>query len=90
MKQILTVIMVSALAVSGCAQKGETVTLKEGTPAYALAKELGRDMPALGPDKTTVVVETKGIASPPPRSSRPFVTTSAPGPISSRPWMPDS
>jgi parvulin-like peptidyl-prolyl isomerase len=59
MKQILTVIMVSALAVSACAQKGETVTLKEGTPAYALAKDLAATMPALGPDKTTVVVETK-------------------------------
>jgi parvulin-like peptidyl-prolyl isomerase len=61
MKPILTAILVSALAVSGCAQKAETVTLKEGTPAYALAKDLAAVMPALGPDKTTILVETKGF-----------------------------
>jgi parvulin-like peptidyl-prolyl isomerase len=61
MKPILTAILVSALAVSGCAQKAETVTLKEGTPAYGLAKDLAAVMPALGPDKTTILVETKGF-----------------------------
>jgi parvulin-like peptidyl-prolyl isomerase len=59
MRPVLTVLFVSALAVSACAQKGETVTLKEGTPAYALAKDLAATMPALGPDKTTVMIETK-------------------------------
>jgi peptidyl-prolyl cis-trans isomerase C len=61
MKPLLTVILVSALAVSACAQKAEKVTLKEGTPAYALAKDLAAIMPALGPDKTTVIVECKGF-----------------------------
>jgi parvulin-like peptidyl-prolyl isomerase len=59
MKHVLTVILASALALSGCAQKAEKFTLKEGTPAYALAKELAAIVPALGPDKTTVLVETK-------------------------------
>ncbi len=61
MRPILTAILVSALAVSGCAQKAENVTLKEGTPAYALAKDLAAVMPALGPDKTTFLVETKSF-----------------------------
>lgn len=59
MKPFLTAILVSALAVAACGQKGETVVLKDGTPAYALAKDLAATMPALAPDKTTVVVETK-------------------------------
>jgi foldase protein PrsA len=62
MKPLLTVILVSALAVSGCAQKAEKITLKEGTPAYALAKDLAAVMPVLAPDKTTVIVECKGFA----------------------------
>jgi parvulin-like peptidyl-prolyl isomerase len=62
MKHALTLILASALAVSGCARKAENVvTLKEGTPAYALAKDLAAIMPALGPDKTTVIVETKNF-----------------------------
>jgi parvulin-like peptidyl-prolyl isomerase len=59
MKNALTVILLSALALSGCAQKAEKFTLKAGTPAYDLAKDLAKIVPALGPDKTTVLVETK-------------------------------
>lgn len=59
MKNVLTVILVSALALSGCAPKAEKFTLKAGTPAYDLAKDLAKIVPALGPDKTTVLVETK-------------------------------
>ncbi len=61
MKNVLTVILVSALALSGCAPKAEKFTLKEGTPAYTLAKDLAAIVPALGPDKSTVLVETKGF-----------------------------
>jgi peptidyl-prolyl cis-trans isomerase C len=61
MRPVWTIILVSALAVAACGQKAETVKLKEGTPAYALAQGLAATMPALGPDKTTVVVETKNF-----------------------------
>ncbi len=61
MKHALTVILVSALALSGCAKKAEKFTLKEGTPAYTLAKDLAAIVPALGPDKQTVLVETKSF-----------------------------
>jgi parvulin-like peptidyl-prolyl isomerase len=62
MKYALTVILLSALVAAGCAPKAEKVALQEGTPAYALAQELAKIMPALGPDKTTVITEAKGIA----------------------------
>src|SRR5512139_2578435 len=62
MKHALTIILLSTLVVAGCAPKAEKATLKEGTPAYALAKDLAAIMPALGPDKTTVIAEAKGIA----------------------------
>jgi parvulin-like peptidyl-prolyl isomerase len=61
MKHALTLILASALALSACAKKAEKVTLKEGTPAYTLAKDLAAIVPALGPDKTTVLVKTKGF-----------------------------
>ena len=61
MKHALTVILVSALALSGCAKKAEKFTLKDGTPAFALAKDLAAIVPALGPDKSTVLVETKSF-----------------------------
>ncbi len=50
-----------ALVAAGCAPKAEKVALKEGTPAYALAKDLAAIIPALAPDKTTVMVEAKGV-----------------------------
>lgn len=62
MRHALTIILLSTLVVAGCAPKAEKATLKEGTPAYALAKDLAAIMPALGPDKTTVIAEAKGIA----------------------------
>jgi parvulin-like peptidyl-prolyl isomerase len=61
MKHALTVVLISALALSGCAKKAEKFTLKEGTPAYTLAKDLAAIVPALGPDKSTVLVETKSF-----------------------------
>jgi parvulin-like peptidyl-prolyl isomerase len=62
MKYALTVILLAMLVFGGCAPKAEKVALKEGTPAYALAKELAAIMPALGPDKTTVIAEAKGLS----------------------------
>lgn len=58
MKNALTVILVSALALSGCGPKTEKIALKKGTPAYTLAADLAKISPALAPDKTTVLVET--------------------------------
>jgi len=62
MKNMFVLALLSTLLVSGCAPKAEKVALKEGTPAYTLAKELAAVMPALGPDKVTVLVEAKGLA----------------------------
>ncbi len=59
MKRTLTILLALALAATGCAPKAEKLTLKEGTPAYTLAKDLAATIPALGPDKDTVLVETK-------------------------------
>jgi len=62
MKNAWTAILFSLLLIAGCAPKAEKVALKEGTPAYALARELAAKIPALGPDKTTVLAEARGIA----------------------------
>lgn len=62
MKNAFVLALIPALLLSGCAPKAEKATLKEGTPAYALAKDLAAVMPALDPDKTTVIVEAKGLA----------------------------
>jgi phosphoribosylcarboxyaminoimidazole (NCAIR) mutase len=50
---------VTAMLAAGCAPKAEKTVLKEGTPAYALAKDLAAVMPALDPGKTTIIVEAK-------------------------------
>jgi parvulin-like peptidyl-prolyl isomerase len=62
MKNMFVLALFSTLLVSGCAPKAEKVVLKEGTPAFTLAKDLAAVMPALGPDKVTVLVEGKGLA----------------------------
>lgn len=62
MKNMFILALLSTLLLSGCAPKAEKVTLKEGTPAYTLAKDLAAVMPALGPDKVTLLVEGKGLA----------------------------
>jgi len=59
MKRSLLILLVLALAAAGCARKAEKLTLKEGTPAYTLAKDLAATIPALAPDKDTVLAETK-------------------------------
>ncbi len=62
MKNMFVLALFSTLLVSGCAPKAEKFALKEGTPAYTLAKDLAAVMPALGPDKVTILVEGKGLA----------------------------
>jgi parvulin-like peptidyl-prolyl isomerase len=62
MKNVWTMILLSLLVAGACAPKAEKAVLKEGTPAYALAKELAGKIPALGPGQTTVIAEAKGIA----------------------------
>jgi parvulin-like peptidyl-prolyl isomerase len=61
MKHIIILALLSIVLVMGCAPKAEKATLKEGTAAFDLAKELSAVIPALAPDKGTVVVEAKGI-----------------------------
>ena len=61
MKNILVFILLSTLLAAGCAPKAEKVALKEGTPAFALAQEFAAVLPALGPDKGTVLIEAKGM-----------------------------
>jgi len=62
MKNMFVLALLSTLLLAGCAPKAEKVALKEGTPAYTLAKDLSAVMPALGPDKVTLLVEGKGLA----------------------------
>jgi parvulin-like peptidyl-prolyl isomerase len=62
MKRTFVLALFSTLLISGCAPKAEKVTLKEGTPAYTLAKDLAAVIPALGPDKDTVIAEAKGLS----------------------------
>ena len=62
MKNMFVLALLSTLLLAGCAPKAEKVALKEGTPAYTLAKDLAAVMPALGPDKVTLLVEGKGLA----------------------------
>jgi parvulin-like peptidyl-prolyl isomerase len=61
MRYAIACVLLSAMIVTGCSPKAEQVVLKEGTPAYALAKNLAEVMPALGPEKKTLMVEAKGM-----------------------------
>lgn len=58
-KHIFAPVLVAAL-LAACGPRAEKVVLKEGTAAYALAQEFAAVMPALAPDKETIVVEAKG------------------------------
>ena len=59
-KNILVPVL-AATILACCGPKADKVALKEGTAAYVLAQELAAVMPALGPDKETVVAEAKGL-----------------------------
>lgn len=58
-KQIIIIAMFLAVFSAACGPKVEKVTLQEGTAAYDLAKELAAVMPALAPDKETVIAQSK-------------------------------
>lgn len=62
MKKILIVSIALSLLIAGCAPKAEKVALKEGTPAYQLAKDLAAKVPSLDPAANGVLVRAKGIA----------------------------
>lgn len=59
MKRTPMILLAVALAATGCTRQAEKSTLKAGTPAYALAKDLAAIAPSLAPDKDTVLVQTK-------------------------------
>lgn len=59
MRKVVVAAMVLAIFAAACGPKTEKVALKEGTPAYELAKELATVMPALAPGKETVIVQSK-------------------------------
>lgn len=61
MKNLLTLTLAAALVLAACGSKSETFALKQGTAAYTLAADLAKISPALAPDKTTVLVETKAF-----------------------------
>ncbi len=60
MKKIPILGLVLVLAASGCSSKKEApMKLAAGTPAYALAKDLAAAVPALAPDKVTLIATSK-------------------------------
>ena len=61
MKKLIVLLSVLAVLAVGCARKAENVTLKEGTPAYQLAKDLAAKVPSLDPAVNNVLVRAKGF-----------------------------
>jgi len=61
MKKFVVLSSVLAVLAVGCARKAENVTLKEGTPAYQLAKDLSVKVPSLDPAANNVLVRAKNF-----------------------------
>jgi parvulin-like peptidyl-prolyl isomerase len=61
MKKFVVLSSVLAVLAAGCARKAENVTLKEGTPAYQLAKDLSVKVPSLDPAANNVLVRVKNF-----------------------------
>jgi foldase protein PrsA len=61
MKRITALALALAFLAAACARKAENVGLKEGTPAYQLAKDLSAKVPSLDPAANNVLVRTKGF-----------------------------
>jgi parvulin-like peptidyl-prolyl isomerase len=61
MKKLMVLSSVLAVLAVGCARKAENVTLKEGTPAYQLAKDLSVKVPSLDPAANNVLVRAKNF-----------------------------
>lgn len=59
MKRFAALSLALAFLLPGCARKAENVGLKEGTPAFQLAKDLSAKVPSLDPAANNVLVRTK-------------------------------
>ncbi len=59
MNKPIVVALSLLLIAAACGSKAEKAALQEGSPAYDLAKELAAVIPALAPDKDTIMVESK-------------------------------
>ncbi len=61
MKRFAALSLALAFLIPACARKAENVGLKEGTPAYQLAKDLAAKVPSLDPAANNVLIRTKGF-----------------------------
>ena len=61
MKKFVVLSSVLAVLAAGCARKAENVILKEGTPAYQLAKDLAAKVPSLNPAVNNVLIRAKNF-----------------------------
>lgn len=61
MKKLIVLLSILAVLAVGCTKKVENVTLKEGTPAYQLAKDLSVNAPLLDPAANNVLVKAKNF-----------------------------
>jgi len=60
MKKILIIVLIAAFGAAACSPKRvEGTKLAAGTPAYQLALDLAKTVPALDPEKNAVLVTTK-------------------------------
>ena len=62
MKKTLILGLIAAFALAGCSSKKEAATkLASGSPAYSLAKELMKTLPALDPDKSQALITSRNF-----------------------------
>src|SRR4030042_566916 len=61
MKKFVVLSSVLAVLAAGCGRKAENVILKEGTPAYQLAKDLAAKVPSLDPAVNNVLARAKNF-----------------------------
>jgi len=60
MRKSFVICLMALIAVTACSpKKTESVRLKEGTPAYQLAKDLAAKLPSLDPGTNAVLVQAK-------------------------------
>jgi len=60
MKKITILFLILVLAAAGCSsKKEEAAKLEAGTPAYQLAQDLAKTIPALDPEKDSILITTK-------------------------------
>jgi parvulin-like peptidyl-prolyl isomerase len=61
MKKFLVLYSLFVFLVIGCSSKVDDFKLKEGTPAYQLAKDLSATLPSLDPELNKVMINTKSF-----------------------------